>query len=288
MTREVDPTALTAAEWRDLLPHLPAAKAGGRPRRQSGRDMLQAMFSLLRSGGAGRWLPHDRPPWKTVSHACRLWRVQGLGERVHRALPAAVRATGGRDPHPRTAIIERPSVNTTRVGGPRGDDGGTKVKGRHRHLRVEPQGLSIRAVVPPADLTDRDGAKRRLAPRPGQLPRLPQVWADSAYTGQVREWIQTTLGGPVESVKPWWTGLRWVGVAPGQDPPTIPRGFHVLPRRWVVESRHSEYPYPDTCLFSYDWPDRLVESRHRHAKVPASGRGRERELMSPHVLPPRP
>jgi DDE family transposase len=60
------------------------------------------------------------------------------------------------------------------------------------------------------------------------------------------------------------------------------------PRRWVVERRHSEYPYPDTCLLSDDWPDRIVESRHRRGKVPASGRGRERELMSPHVRPPRP
>src|ERR687896_10711 len=30
-------------------------------------------------------------------------------------------------------------------------------------------------------------------------------------------------------------GVRWVWVGPGQEPPTIPRGFQVLPRRWVVE-----------------------------------------------------
>ena len=38
----------------------------------------------------------------------------------------------------------------------------------------------------------------------------------------------------MEIVKHWWTGLRWVWVAPGQEPPTIPRGCHILPRRWVV------------------------------------------------------
>ena len=33
----------------------------------------------------------------------------------------------------------------------------------------------------------------------------------------------------------WWTGVRAVWVAEGAEPPTIPAGFHVLPRRWVVE-----------------------------------------------------
>ena len=47
------------------------------------------------------------------------------------------------------------------------------------------------------------------------------------------------LGCTLEIVKHWWTGVRWVWVGPGQEPPTIPSGFHVLPRRWVVEVCHS-------------------------------------------------
>jgi putative transposase len=39
----------------------------------------------------------------------------------------------------------------------------------------------------------------------------------------------------VEVVQHWWTGVRAVWVAEGAEPPTIPAGFHVLPRRWVVE-----------------------------------------------------
>jgi putative transposase len=233
MQREIYPTDLTDAEWSYLLPHLP--KAGGRPRRHAVRDILNAIFYILRSGCAWRLLPHDLPPWKTVYHSFRLWRVQGLWERGHRALHAAVRAKGGRDPQPSAAIIESQSVKTTMVGGPRGYDGGKKVNGRKRHLLVDTQGLIMRAVVHPADITDRDGAKLLLAPLQGQLPRLQHVWADSAYTGQVREWIQTSLGCPVEIVKHWGTGLRWVWVAPSQEPPMMPSGYHALPRRWVVE-----------------------------------------------------
>jgi putative transposase len=44
--------------------------------------------------------------------------------------------------------------------------------------------------------------------------------------------VASDASGPTLSQ---WTGLPWVWVAPGQEPPTIPSGFHVLPRRWVVE-----------------------------------------------------
>jgi transposase len=214
---------------------MPQPKAGGRHRLHTVREILNAIFYVLRSGCAWRLLPHDLPPWKTVYHYFRLWRSQGLWERLHTALHQAVRVQAGRDPHPSAAIIDSQSVKTTLVGGPRGYDGGKKVNGRKRHLLVDTQGLIIRAVVHPADITDRDGAKLLLAPLRGQLPRLRHIWADSAYSGKAREWIEATMGCTVEIIKHWWTGVRWVWVGPGQAPPTIPSGFHILPRRWVVE-----------------------------------------------------
>jgi putative transposase len=170
-----------------------------------------------------------------VYHYFRLWRLQGLWERLHAALHAAVRVKAGREPQPRAAILDSQSVKTTLVGGPRGYDGGKKVNGRKRHVLVDTQGLIIHAVVHPANIPDRDGVKRLLTPLQGQRPHLQHIWADSAYSGKAREWIQSTLGCTLEIVKHWWMGVRWVWVGPGQEPPTIPSGFHVLPRRWVVE-----------------------------------------------------
>jgi putative transposase len=235
MTRQTYATDVTESEWRYLEPHLPAPTSGGRPRRHAVRDILKAIFCALRSGCAWRLLPHDLPPWETVYHYCRLWRVQGLWPALHKALHTVVRRQAGRDPSPSAAIIESQAVNTTMVGGPRGDDGGKKVNGRQRHLLVDTQGLIIRAVVHPADLADRDGATRLLAPLQAHVPRLQQIWADRAYSGKVREWMESTVECTLELVKHWWTGLRWVWVGPGQEPPTIPRGFQVWPRRWVVE-----------------------------------------------------
>lgn len=235
MNRQLYPTDITDAAWSYWAPHLPMPKARGRPRLHSVREILHAMFHAWRRGCAWRLLPHDLPPWKTVYHYVRLWRVQGLWETLHAALYAAVRSKAGRDPNPSAAIIDSQSVKTTVVGGPRGYDGGKKINGRKRHVLVDTQGLIIRALVHPADLADRDGAKLWLAPLQDQRPRLQHIWADSAYAGKCAEWVQATWGWTLDIVKHWWTGVRWVWVGPGQEPPTMPRGFPVWPRRWVVE-----------------------------------------------------
>ena len=70
-------------EWRSLEPHLPALEAIGRPRLHSLREILDAIFYVLKSGSAWRSLPHDFPSWKTVYHYFRFWRLDGTWERMH-------------------------------------------------------------------------------------------------------------------------------------------------------------------------------------------------------------
>jgi putative transposase len=91
MNRTRYPSDVSDDEWTYLAPHLPALKSGGRPRVHAVREIVNAMFSRLRSGCAWRLLPHDLPPWKTVYHDFRLWRVQGVWERVHTVLREVVR-----------------------------------------------------------------------------------------------------------------------------------------------------------------------------------------------------
>ncbi len=68
--------------------------------------------------------------------------------------------------------------------------------------------------------------------RPGRFPELRQVWADAGYAGRLVTWAATTLGVRVTVVR---RPRRWVWVAEGVEPPPMPVGFQVLPRRWVVE-----------------------------------------------------
>src|SRR5271170_4002672 len=97
---------LTDEQWKIVGPLLPKPKGGGRPQTTNIREVLNAIFYLLRTGCAWRLLPHDFPPAGTVYDYFRMWTRDGTLKNVHDTLRRQVRVQAGREAEPSAACID--------------------------------------------------------------------------------------------------------------------------------------------------------------------------------------
>lgn len=211
---------LTDPEWQLIDYCFPKAHPTGRPRKHTQRELLNAIFYLTKTGCQWRNLPESFAPWQTVYHYFRLWKHTGLLEAIHGHLREQVRVAAERKRQPSAGIIDSQSVKSTECSDERGYDAGKKVNGRKRHLLVDTMGLILLAMVLPANIQDRDGARQLLTVffgRPSRR-RVKHIWADGGYAGALVDWVRQLWRCTVEIVKR-----------------SELHTFRVLPRRWVVE-----------------------------------------------------
>ena len=215
------PSDVTDAQWALIEPLLPPAPTGGRPRKTEMRDVVNAIFYILRTGCQWRYLPKDFPPKSTVWRYFKQWRDDGTMEHIHDSLRSKAR-TAEKPYSPRTtASVDSQSVATTSGGEERGRDNAKNVNGRKRHIVIDSMGLLLAILVTAADVDDAKAAQDLFPRLEGQpTSKIRRMFADNKYHNfNLYEWVADNAD---------WN-LSIVRRPEGQ------KGWVTLPIRWTVE-----------------------------------------------------
>jgi transposase len=211
---------VTDEQWALIEPHIPVYPVG-RPRTTSTRDVLDAIFYMLRTGCQWRYLPVDFPPRSTVWRYFDGWRHNGTLETIHDTRRRKVRAQEKPYQPRTTASADSRSVDTTSGGEQRGRDNAKNVDGRKRHLVVDRMGLLLAVLVTAAAVDDGVAASELFARLDGQpISQVRRMFGDSKYHNYgLYEWVEENAAYEMTIVRR----------------PEGKKGWVKLPIRWTVE-----------------------------------------------------
>ena len=150
-------SSLTDAQWEYLKPMLPKPAKRGRPRTDL-RQVLDAIFYVVKGGIPWRYLPAGFPPWQTVYGTFRRWKNDHQWAALNDALRRLVRKAEGRRSRPTAAVLDSQSVKSAGHGGDVGYDAAKAV---------------LRLVL-------------------GWFTWLRRLWVDGGYAGAAfADWVKT-------------------------------------------------------------------------------------------------
>jgi putative transposase len=214
------PSDISDEQWSLIEPHIPVYP-GGRPRTTNLRDVVDAIFYVLRTGCQWRYLPKDFPPKSTVWRYFDEWRHNGTLDTIHDRLRTKVRTQEKPYASRTTASVDSQSVDTTSGGEHRGRDNHKNVEGRKRHIVVDSMGLLLAVLVTAASVDDATAAQKLFPRLEGQpMGKVARMFADSKYHNfALYEWVENNARWDLVIVRRPHGFTGWVK----------------LPLRWTVE-----------------------------------------------------
>jgi len=192
-----------------------------RRRKNQLRDVLNAIFFVLRTGMQWRNLSQTRyPKWQSVYYYFYRWTNDGTFEQINYLLNLYDREQSGREPTPSLCCADAQSVKIAPlIKKEKGFDGNKKINGRKRQVLTDTLGHIWAAFVHGADRHDSTVGYELLIRAADMMPRLEKILTDKAYQGDFRMQAKEILDADVEIAS---------------RPPTE-KGFVPVKKRWVVE-----------------------------------------------------
>jgi putative transposase len=207
-------TDITENEW-ELIKHFFKRQT----QKWEKRELLNAVFYVLKTGCQWRSLPHDFPPVFTVWSFYRRALLTGLFDRINVKLVKINRTKSHRNEYPSFGIVDSQSVRTSNAHKElTGIDGGKKIKGRKRHIVVDSLGNILSCVIHPANQADTTTGIMPVLQAFESFPTLQAVGVDLGYRGTFEKDVKNSLNIPVKL-----------------SAQIKPKGFVVQPIRWHVE-----------------------------------------------------
>lgn len=117
---------LTDEQWEAIAPMFPPPAPTGRPQTPP-RQVLNAIFWVLRSGAPWRDLPERYGPWQTFYHRFNTWRKDGTIDKLLETLQIRLDENGSIDWD--LWCVDGSSVRATRAAAGAGKRGATKNPG---------------------------------------------------------------------------------------------------------------------------------------------------------------
>jgi putative transposase len=190
-----------------------------RTRKYDLREIINAIFYLVKSGCQWRLLPSDFPKWQIVYYYFSVWKKNEIWEQIHEFLVETIRKMAGKNEEPTVGIIDAQSVKSTLVSSEdKGFDAGKKIKGIKRHIIVDTLGLILAVVIQSASVQDRDGAVSVIDKLIENWRKVIKIFADGGYAGKLIGKVKDKFKIELEIIK--------------RDELHV---FKILPKRWIVE-----------------------------------------------------
>ena len=144
-------TELTDSQWevmKDVFNHQ-------RKRKHNLREVVNALFFILRTGLQWRNLPRNFPKWTIVYYYFRHWQKDGTIEILNMYLVELERQAWDKEATPSIICLDSQSVKSApMVKEGRGLDPFKKVNGRKRHTASDTLGLILDVSVAAANSSD--------------------------------------------------------------------------------------------------------------------------------------